>query len=63
MMKLTHISTHWTPEEAHNMLMLLDKLRDSIWHNYREEIIEYCRQQQVQESKLSTAFDNDIMPF
>ena len=62
-MKLMKIHSHWSPEEAHNMLMMLDELRDSIWNNYREEIIEYCHQQQVQESALSTVFDNDIIPF
>ena len=62
-MKLMQISAHWSPEEAYSMVMMLDKLRDSIWNNYREEIIEYCRQISLQEQPSSTDIDDDIIPF
>ena len=63
MMKLIKISSHWSPEEAYNMLMLLDNLRDVIWQNYREDIIEHCRQEQIQENHSSIVFDDDTIPF
>ena len=49
MMRFIQMKTHWTPEEATSLLMLLDELRDAIWSNYRDEIIEYCHQQEMQE--------------
>lgn len=63
MMKLMQVSSHWSPEEAHSMLTLLDELRDTIWNNYSEEIIEYCRQESVQEPPSFAEIDDDIIPF
>jgi len=63
MMKLMQISSHWSPEEAYSILMLLDELRDTIWNNYREEIIEHCRQESVQEPSSVTDINDDIIPF
>ena len=67
MMRLMQLHSHWSPEEAYSILMLLDELRDSIWQNYRDEIIEYCHQQHV-ESKAPTLEESldiadDIIPF
>lgn len=67
MMKLMQIRSHWSPEEAHSMLMLLDELRDAIWNNYRDEIIAFaqgsCHQQQVEKNNPSTFFEDDTIPF
>ena len=62
-MKRMQLSAHWSPEEAHSMLTMFDELRDSIWNNYRDEIIEYCRQMSLQEQTSSIDIDDDIIPF
>lgn len=62
-MKLAYIKSHWSPGQAYDMLMLLDNLRDAIWQNYRDEIIEYCHQQQSKELDSSSEADDDIIPF
>ena len=65
MMKLAMLKLHYTPEEAHHLLKLLDELRDTLWNNYREEIIDYCCQAENKESAASSFsnFDDDIIPF
>lgn len=74
MMKIATLKTYYTPEEAYSILMLLDELRDTIWHNYREDIIEYASKQQTvthhqaqkenrEEEQTAFDFDDDIIPF
>lgn len=64
MMKTALLKTHYSPEEAYSMITLLDELREGIWNNYRDEIIDYCRQQQTEENTLSsTGIVDDIIPF
>ncbi len=65
MMTLAMLNMHYTPEEAHQMLRLLDELRDAIWENYREEIIEYCRKAENEENHRSSFSDveDDTIPF
>jgi hypothetical protein len=62
-MKLSYFKSHWTPDQAYDMLMLLDNLRDSIWQNYRDEIIEYCHQQEYSEEDFIADIDDDVIPF
>lgn len=62
MMKTLLLKTYYSPEEAYSILMLLDELRDTIWHNYREEIEQY-EQQQSKESELSFDIEDDEIPF
>jgi hypothetical protein len=62
-MKLSYIKSHWSAGQAYDMLILLDNLRDTIWQNYRDEIIEYCHQQQCEELDSSAEIDDDIIPF
>ena len=40
-MNLSYLKTHWTPEEAHILLGLLDQLRDVLWATYGSAIIEH----------------------
>lgn len=44
MMKLSYLKTHWTPEDAHAILSLLDELRDVLWHTYGDDITEHYQQ-------------------
>jgi len=61
MMRLLQLKNHWTPEEAYNMLLLLDDLRDSLWLNYRDDIIQYCRQHTEKQSVSD--LEDDTIPF
>ncbi|MEM7421699.1 MAG: hypothetical protein AAF364_18555 [Pseudomonadota bacterium] len=67
MMKVALLKTHYTSEEAYSILMLLDELRDTIWQNYREEVIEYCHQQTIEDERekalSSTEFYDDLILF
>ncbi|PID55447.1 hypothetical protein CSB45_15995 [candidate division KSB3 bacterium] len=62
-MKHIYLKTHWTPEEAHLMLSLLDELRDQIWTSYGSEMIEsYQTQHHAEDHEYDEAID-DIIPF
>ena len=74
MMKIATLKTHYSPEEAYSVLMLLDELRDTIWNNYREDIIDSASKQESEsdhqtkikehdDSQISFDFDDDIIPF
>ena len=74
MMKMALLKTYYKPEEAYSVLMLLDELRDTIWNNYREDIIDYASKQESEpdpqtkikehdDSQISFDFDDDIIPF
>jgi hypothetical protein len=43
-MKITHLHTYWTPEEAHTVIEFLDALRDQLWHSYGDSVIDMLRQ-------------------
>ena len=66
MMKTALLNMHYTAEEAHQLLQLLDELRDSLWNNYHEQIIEYCSQAEAQENAdVDDTFEDedDVIPF
>ena len=66
MMRFMHLKSHWSPEDAHTMLSLLDELRDAIWQAYGDDIMAHCRQEQshsTDELDHSNASDDDIIPF
>jgi len=63
MMRLLSMKAHWTPEEATSLLTLLDELRDVIWANYRDDIIEYCHQQDLAQPCASPDGEDDPIPF
>ena len=63
MMKTMLLNTHYTPEEAYSILMLLDELRDTLWQNYRDDIIEYCHHQQTEDVDDGIEIEDDIIPF
>ena len=45
-MRLSYLKTHWTLDEAHSMLTLLDELRELLWQTYGSDIIDYQKQAQ-----------------
>lgn len=54
---ISYLKTHWTPEDAHAILSLLDELRDALWAAYGEEIIAYHQRQHDQNSNENAGFD------
>lgn len=65
-MKLTTLKTHWTPEDAHAILGLLDELSDVLWNTYGDEIQEHYQIQhktaRIVSSEVSNN-DEDLIPF
>jgi hypothetical protein len=62
MMKLSYLTTHWTPDEAHTILMFVDELRDMIWQTYGSDIREYHQTQcQAEEDNMDTSFDDPLV--
>lgn len=60
-MKFTQLKTHWTADDAHAVLSLLDELREALWETYDAEIIEQ-RQEEYQQKLLSDEQD-DVIDF
>ena len=42
-MKITRLTTHWDPDQAHTIIEFLGALRDQLWEIYGDEIIELLR--------------------
>ena len=63
MMKTLLLKTHYTVQEAYSLLMLLDELRDALWQNYHEEIIEYQQQQEEEYTEMPLDIEEDEIPF
>lgn len=63
MMKTMRLNAYYTPEEAYSILMLLDELRDTLWQNYRDNIIEYCHEQQTNDVDACVEIEDNIIPF
>ncbi len=70
-MRLSYLKTHWTPEDAHAILSLLDELRDVLWQTYGDEIIDHYQHQYAEKHHecgehqlaLFTPDQDDIIPF
>ena len=66
MMRFMHLKSHWSPEDAHTILSLLDELRDAIWQAYGDDIMAYCRKEHLHstdELDHSSTSGDDIIPF
>ena len=57
------LKTHYTAEEAHSLLRLLDEICDTLWRHYRDDITEYCREHITSENGASIEFEDDQIPF
>lgn len=53
MTRLTYLKTHWTPEDAHSILSLLDELRDVLWSTYGNDIIEHRQKQHPNQNEIN----------
>ncbi len=63
MMKTMLLRTHYTPEEAYSILMLLDELRDTLWQNYRDDITDYCHHNHSKDGDACIEIEDDVIPF
>ncbi len=63
MMRFMQIKTHWTAEEAYQTLIFLDELRESIWQNYGNDIIEYCQDSYSLDTDEVFDCGDDAIPF
>jgi hypothetical protein len=65
-MKVTHVTTYWTTDEAATAIDFLDSLREALWETYGEQITQMHREayddriQDINQGELE--FDDDI-PF
>ena len=62
-MKKMHLTTYWSPEEAHSMLLFLDELRDTLLVHYGNDITDYHRQQREESDDINLDFEDDFIPF
>ena len=61
-MKFTQLKTHWTAEDAHAVLSLLDELRDALWETYGADIIEQ-QQREHQYELFGQEDESDVINF
>jgi len=61
-MKFTQLRTHWTADDAHVVLSLLDELREALWETYGPEIIEQ-RQKGYQKVICDDEDIDDVIDF
>lgn len=62
-MKDTFISLPYTPEQAEQLLHLLDELRDLLWQCYGVEITEAHQQTSEQETDNASPPFDDLIDF
>ena len=61
-MKFTQLKTHWTADDAHDVLSLLDELRDALWETYGADIIEQ-QQREHQYELFGQEDESDVINF
>jgi hypothetical protein len=63
-MKITRLTTHWGPDEAHTIIEFLDRLRDELWETYGDDVIDLLRDgannQIGDEHQTELPFDDNI---
>lgn len=63
-MKVTRLTTHWSPAEAHTIIEFLDHLRDQLWETHGDQIISLLQEasvsQLIDELQTQIEFDDDI---
>jgi hypothetical protein len=64
-MKTIKLTTHWTTEQADDIYVLLDVLKEAIWQSYGEDIIkmhqEIANEKVIEEGRNNNF--NDELPF
>ncbi len=64
-MKILKMRVYWTTEQADDIYMLLDALKEAVWESYGADIIEMHRKiagEQKEKEEEFTGF-NDEIPF
>ncbi len=63
-MEVTRLHTYWSAEEAHSVIEFLEVLREQLWENYGDAIVDMLREasaEQVwQKAQTKFEFDDDI---
>jgi hypothetical protein len=63
-MKVTRLYTHWEAAEAHTVIAFLDLLRDQLWEEYGDQIVEMLREasitHEVNEHQTELDFNDKI---
>lgn len=62
-MKVTRLYTYWSAHHAHTVIEFLDILRDDLWAQYGDEIIEAAwedREQSDADQLQLPGFDDDL---
>jgi hypothetical protein len=63
-MKITRLTTHWDPDEAHTIIEFLDRLRDELWETYGDDILVLLRDgtlsRSIDEHQTQLPFDDDV---
>ena len=65
-MKVTPLTTYWSPDEAATAIDLLDILREALWQTYGEQVTKMHREIHDEhisdDNQCKLAFDDDL-PF
>lgn len=65
-MKVTRLTTYWTPDEAATVIDFLDSLREALWETYGEQITKMYQEEhelhRQHNNPCEPGFDDDI-PF
>jgi len=63
-MKITRLHTYWSAEEAHSVIEFLEVLREQLWENYGDAVVDMLREasaeQAWKEAQVKFEFDDDI---
>jgi len=62
-MKKMTLTSYWSPEEAHSILLFLDELREILLANYGDDIAEHHRQRQQADGDIDFDFEDHTIPF
>ncbi len=63
-MEVTRLHTYWSAEEAHSVIEFLEVLREQLWENYGDAVVDMLREtsaeQAWQEAQVTFEFDDEI---
>ncbi len=63
-MKTIKLTTHWTTEQADDIYVLLDVLKEAIWQSYGKDIVNMHQEiTKNQEAAAQSSEFNDKLPF
>lgn len=62
-MKTIRIPSHWSPQQAWEVLELLESLHQAIWQTYEQPLVEVIRAELQQlDSDEQSSLDDDKFP-